>query len=401
MEDMYFKGSSGKDAEGATAIGGDVFIFDSAWTEKSLSLFFLPLFTNFKVWSYSLYSTKELTISSSWLISSLSREPTAAGVCKVPGPCYCQKPCACPGSGLSPEAMLVFDGHAAAGPIPIWVVYNITQGHGDVRAQAEVKDRVWVHGPTATEACVVAHYTIKGHLDIHGLGQPLKPCWYAGVMLLPGMVILIWVACAIIWSHADIWAWAAAEGHVWALDPTTAVICDDVHGLCYQWRPCGCLGCVPSSKATLVSEAHAAAGAILIIVAWTLAEGHICVCGPTAVGVCVDVYDPCFHHGPWENWSLWPGHPKTVSAPVGPSSRYLSPLLEELALVESGELALNFGGPVRTASDILAHHQHHKSGKTSCSFTDLSIIIGNSDFIKSIVKGISLLNFKDAQGSKG
>ena len=66
----------------------------------------------------------------------------------------------------------------------------------------------------------------------------------------------------------------------------------------------------------LVPESNASAGAVLIWVACTTtqghgdllaqaaAENHICVCGPVAAGVCVDVPGPCYHKGPLEPFML-------------------------------------------------------------------------------------------------
>lgn len=61
----------------------------------------------------------------------------------------------CLGSGLPPEDMLTFGGHAATGAMLIWVIRTVNQGHGDIRAQAAAKNHVC--GPTIAEVCIDAH----------------------------------------------------------------------------------------------------------------------------------------------------------------------------------------------------------------------------------------------------
>lgn len=71
--------------------------------------------------------------------------------------------------------------------------------------------------------------------------------------LLPQEAMLIWVTCAAIWSHNDVFVHASAENHVWVHGPTVARVSllmsvahvptkghTDVHALCCNLNPCWC-----------------------------------------------------------------------------------------------------------------------------------------------------------------
>lgn len=103
----------------------------------------------------------------------------------------------------------------------------------------------------------------------------------------------------------DVLTCAAAKGHVWVYSPTLVWVCVDVPWSCwYPWS-----GLQP--EAMLMSEDHAATGAILIWVvhiatwghvdtqAYTAGKGHAWVYAHTAACVYVDVCDPCYQ---WSHW---------------------------------------------------------------------------------------------------
>lgn len=58
-----------------------------------------------------------------------------------------------PGSGPTPEAMLVLEGHAAIGALQIKLTCTATWGHVDIQAQAMARGHVWVWGSAAARVC--------------------------------------------------------------------------------------------------------------------------------------------------------------------------------------------------------------------------------------------------------
>lgn len=118
----------------------------------------------------------------------------------------------------------------------MWVAYTATQGHGGIRARA-VKGHVWVCNPTISRGCV----------DARGSCYHKRPWGYQGSRLPPEamsedrastMDVLIWVTCAVIRAHGDIWAFDAAEGHIWGCGCATAEVCVDVCRLFDHLGPC-------------------------------------------------------------------------------------------------------------------------------------------------------------------
>lgn len=62
----------------------------------------------------------------------------------------------------------------------IWVSWDSTLGPWWVLVHAAVKGNVWVCGPAVqwSVSMSMAHVTLKGHVNIPGLGCLLEPWWY-------------------------------------------------------------------------------------------------------------------------------------------------------------------------------------------------------------------------------
>lgn len=68
-------------------------------------------------------------------------------------------------------------------------------------------------------------------------------------------------------GHGDIWTWATARDYEWVCGPSTARVCVDVIGLFGHQRSQGCPGSRLTPVVMLISEGHAAAGAMPVWVA--------------------------------------------------------------------------------------------------------------------------------------
>lgn len=125
-------------------------------------------------------------------------------------------------------------------------------------------------------------------------------------------------------SHDDLSAWSIAvlppASVLMSVDPLAIRSHSDVHGLYHHLGPCWCpRATLPIWIACIATQGH---GHI-----WAqTAEGHICVHGPAAAEIWVDVHCPHYYRGPGESCMLKTGSCCASLAPHWPWESQLHPM---------------------------------------------------------------------------